>query len=95
MQNVLDEQIAIVKEKVGPTAHVICALSGGVDSAVAGSGRAGGPPFPQSPPPPPPPTRCSSPSSLTPVSSPHHNVWPCSTRAHVFSKALKKKESRD
>lgn len=35
MQNVLDEQIAIVKEKVGPDAHVICALSGGVDSAVA------------------------------------------------------------
>ena len=35
MQNVLDEQIALVKEKVGPDAHVICALSGGVDSAVA------------------------------------------------------------
>jgi len=35
MKNVLDEQIALVKAKVGPTAHVICALSGGVDSAVA------------------------------------------------------------
>lgn len=35
MANVLEEQIAIVKEKVGPDAHVICALSGGVDSAVA------------------------------------------------------------
>lgn len=35
MQNVLDEQIAIVNEKVGKDAHVICALSGGVDSAVA------------------------------------------------------------
>ena len=35
MQNVLDEQIALVREKVGPDAHVICALSGGVDSAVA------------------------------------------------------------
>jgi GMP synthase (glutamine-hydrolysing) len=35
MQNVLDEQIAVVKETVGPDAHVICALSGGVDSAVA------------------------------------------------------------
>lgn len=34
MQNVLDEQIAVVKETVGPDAHVICALSGGVDSAV-------------------------------------------------------------
>ena len=35
MQNVLDEQIAIVNSKVGPEDHVICALSGGVDSAVA------------------------------------------------------------
>ena len=35
MQNVLDEQIALAKETVGPDAHVICALSGGVDSAVA------------------------------------------------------------
>ena len=35
MKNVLDEQIEIVKKKVGPDAHVICALSGGVDSAVA------------------------------------------------------------
>ena len=32
MQNVLDEQIAIVNSKVGPEDHVICALSGGVDS---------------------------------------------------------------
>ena len=35
MANVLDEQIEIVKNAVGPDAHVICALSGGVDSAVA------------------------------------------------------------
>eukprot|EP00982_Pelagococcus_subviridis_P009190 30907-Pelagococcus_subviridis.AAC.11 len=35
MQNVLDEQLEIVRRKVGPDAHVICALSGGVDSAVA------------------------------------------------------------
>jgi GMP synthase (glutamine-hydrolysing) len=35
MENVLEEQIEIVKNKVGPDAHVICALSGGVDSAVA------------------------------------------------------------
>ena len=35
MQNVLDEQIALVNQKVGPDDHVICALSGGVDSAVA------------------------------------------------------------
>mmetsp|Transcript_62658 Transcript_62658/g.198403 ORF Transcript_62658/g.198403 Transcript_62658/m.198403 type:complete len:422 (+) Transcript_62658:533-1798(+) len=35
MQNVLDEQIAKVTAQVGPTDHVICALSGGVDSCVA------------------------------------------------------------
>ncbi|MBL7715814.1 MAG: glutamine-hydrolyzing GMP synthase [Bdellovibrionales bacterium] len=35
MQSVLDEQVEKVRAKVGPTAHVICALSGGVDSAVA------------------------------------------------------------
>lgn len=35
MGSVLEEQVRIVQEKVGPTAHVICALSGGVDSAVA------------------------------------------------------------
>ena len=35
MANVLEEQIQIVKEKVGETDHVICALSGGVDSCVA------------------------------------------------------------
>ena len=35
MQNVLDEEIAKIKAAVGPTDHVICALSGGVDSTVA------------------------------------------------------------
>ena len=35
MANVLEEQVALVKAKVGEEAHVICALSGGVDSAVA------------------------------------------------------------
>jgi GMP synthase (glutamine-hydrolysing) len=30
-----DEAVATVKEKVGPTAHAICGLSGGVDSSVA------------------------------------------------------------
>ncbi len=35
MGSVLDEQIALIREKVGPEDHVICALSGGVDSAVA------------------------------------------------------------
>ena len=97
MQNVLDEQIAIVKEKVGPTAHVICALSGGVDSAVAGGGRAGGPPF--------------TPRPLHHHHHHQHaarafftrrlfhptpppNVWPCRARACTcvfFSKAFKKK----
>jgi GMP synthase (glutamine-hydrolysing) len=35
MGSVLDEQIKKIKEMVGPEEHVICALSGGVDSAVA------------------------------------------------------------
>ncbi|XP_044477015.1 GMP synthase [glutamine-hydrolyzing] [Mangifera indica] len=35
MENVLDEEIRIINEKVGPEEHVICALSGGVDSTVA------------------------------------------------------------
>ncbi|MGK5082134.1 glutamine-hydrolyzing GMP synthase [Bdellovibrionota bacterium FG-1] len=35
MSSVLDEQVEKIKQTVGPTAHVICALSGGVDSAVA------------------------------------------------------------
>ncbi len=35
MQNVLDEQLAAINAAVGPSAHAICALSGGVDSAVA------------------------------------------------------------
>ena len=35
MSSVLDEQIKIIREKVGPKGHVICALSGGVDSCVA------------------------------------------------------------
>ena len=32
--NIIDEQVAIIREKVG-TERVLCALSGGVDSAVA------------------------------------------------------------
>jgi GMP synthase (glutamine-hydrolysing) len=35
MSSVLEEQVALIREQVGPTAHVLCALSGGVDSAVA------------------------------------------------------------
>ncbi|OFZ56313.1 MAG: glutamine-hydrolyzing GMP synthase [Bdellovibrionales bacterium RIFOXYC1_FULL_54_43] len=35
MGSVLEEQIAKIKREVGPDQHVICALSGGVDSAVA------------------------------------------------------------
>jgi GMP synthase (glutamine-hydrolysing) len=35
MANVLEEQLASVAAAVGPHAHAICALSGGVDSAVA------------------------------------------------------------
>ncbi|PSS04179.1 GMP synthase [Actinidia chinensis var. chinensis] len=35
MEDVLDEEIKVIKGMVGPEDHVICALSGGVDSAVA------------------------------------------------------------
>jgi GMP synthase (glutamine-hydrolysing) len=35
MGSVLDEQVAKIRAMVGPTDHVICGLSGGVDSAVA------------------------------------------------------------
>lgn len=35
MASVLEEQIQQIREKIGPQDHVICALSGGVDSAVA------------------------------------------------------------
>ena len=35
MASVLEEQLALIRAKVGPAAHAICALSGGVDSAVA------------------------------------------------------------
>jgi len=35
MAEVLEEQLAKVRELVGPTEHAICALSGGVDSTVA------------------------------------------------------------
>ncbi|MQM22496.1 hypothetical protein Taro_055549 [Colocasia esculenta] len=35
MQDVLEEEIKIIKKSVGPDGHVICALSGGVDSTVA------------------------------------------------------------
>ncbi|HUP55968.1 MAG TPA: glutamine-hydrolyzing GMP synthase [Bdellovibrionota bacterium] len=35
MASVLDEQLKIIRDKVGPDDHVMCALSGGVDSAVA------------------------------------------------------------
>ncbi|PON62880.1 Glutamine amidotransferase [Parasponia andersonii] len=35
MENVLDEEIKVINETVGPDEHVICALSGGVDSTVA------------------------------------------------------------
>ncbi|KAK3249778.1 hypothetical protein CYMTET_40808 [Cymbomonas tetramitiformis] len=35
MEEVLEEQIAKIKAQVGDKAHAICALSGGVDSAVA------------------------------------------------------------
>lgn len=35
MEDVLEEEIRAVKGKVGPEDHVICALSGGVDSTVA------------------------------------------------------------
>ncbi|KAM0945121.1 putative GMP synthase (glutamine-hydrolyzing) [Dioscorea sansibarensis] len=35
MQDVLEEEIKVIKDMVGPDEHVICALSGGVDSTVA------------------------------------------------------------
>lgn len=35
MGSVLDEQVEKIRTQVGPQAHVICALSGGVDSCVA------------------------------------------------------------
>ncbi len=35
MQSVMEEQIKSIRERVGPSAHVLCALSGGVDSTVA------------------------------------------------------------
>ncbi|XP_010934791.1 uncharacterized protein [Elaeis guineensis] len=35
MQDVLEEEIKVTKRMVGPDEHVICALSGGVDSTVA------------------------------------------------------------
>ncbi|KAM1321723.1 hypothetical protein TB2_014332 [Malus domestica] len=35
MENVLDEEIKVIKSTVGAEDHVICALSGGVDSTVA------------------------------------------------------------
>ncbi|XP_022159721.1 uncharacterized protein LOC111026060 [Momordica charantia] len=35
MENILDEEMKAIKETVGPDDHVICALSGGVDSTVA------------------------------------------------------------
>ncbi|KAF4403828.1 hypothetical protein G4B88_014284 [Cannabis sativa] len=35
MENVLDEEIKVINQTVAPDEHVICALSGGVDSTVA------------------------------------------------------------
>mmetsp|Transcript_3244 Transcript_3244/g.5447 ORF Transcript_3244/g.5447 Transcript_3244/m.5447 type:complete len:548 (+) Transcript_3244:95-1738(+) len=35
MKNILEEQLALITSQVGPEDHVICALSGGVDSTVA------------------------------------------------------------
>lgn len=35
MEDVLEEELKIIKETVGPDDHVICGLSGGVDSTVA------------------------------------------------------------
>lgn len=35
MEDVLDEELKVIHSTVGPEEHVICALSGGVDSAVA------------------------------------------------------------
>lgn len=35
MEDVMQEEIKVIKAAVGPEDHVICALSGGVDSTVA------------------------------------------------------------
>lgn len=35
MESVLQEEMEKIRQQVGPTDHVICALSGGVDSTVA------------------------------------------------------------
>ncbi|GAB2294238.1 hypothetical protein Dimus_028455, partial [Dionaea muscipula] len=35
MEDVLNEELKVIKATVGPDDHVICALSGGVDSTVA------------------------------------------------------------
>ncbi len=35
MNNILEEQVSAIREKAGEKGHAICALSGGVDSAVA------------------------------------------------------------
>lgn len=35
IQDVLEEEIKVIKRMVGPDEHVVCALSGGVDSIVA------------------------------------------------------------
>jgi GMP synthase (glutamine-hydrolysing) len=35
MRSVIEDQIEAIRKKVGPSEHVICALSGGVDSTVA------------------------------------------------------------
>jgi GMP synthase (glutamine-hydrolysing) len=35
MQDVLEEQLGKMAAQIGPNEHAICALSGGVDSAVA------------------------------------------------------------
>lgn len=35
MKDVMEEEIKVIRSMVGPQDHVICALSGGVDSTVA------------------------------------------------------------
>lgn len=35
MENVMEEEIKVINSTVAPEDHVICALSGGVDSTVA------------------------------------------------------------
>jgi GMP synthase (glutamine-hydrolysing) len=35
MQSVIDTEMEVIRQRVGREAHVICALSGGVDSTVA------------------------------------------------------------